>query len=129
MSSMLQIHFRGFPPSEALCAEIEGRFAKLQELVDTVASGIVVVEQPHRHHRQGKLFHVRVEVSAEGLHLVAGSEPGRRSHEVASVAVHDCFRAVERQLKKQLGRRRELAAHARRHAPRVTTAGSAEDFG
>jgi cold shock CspA family protein/ribosome-associated translation inhibitor RaiA len=95
----LQVSFRNMPPSPAVEADIREKTAKLEEFYDRITSVHVVVETPHRQHRQGKLFHVRIDVRVPGRELVVRREPAEHhAHEDAHVAVRDAFDAAKRQL-------------------------------
>ena len=99
MQVPLQVSFRNMPPSPAVEADIREKAAKLEEFYDRITSIRVVVETPHRQHRQGKLFHVRIDVRVPGRELVVRREPAEHhAHEDVHVAVRDGFDAAKRQL-------------------------------
>jgi cold shock CspA family protein len=99
MQVPLQISFRNMPPSPAVEADIREKTAKLEEFYDRITSVRVVVETPHRQHRQGKLFHVRVDVRVPGRELVVRREPAQHhEYEDVHVAVRDAFDAAKRQI-------------------------------
>jgi ribosomal subunit interface protein len=101
MKRELQITYRGMSPSEALSEHIRGQAEKLEQFHDNILGCHVVVEEPHRHHQQGKHFHVRVDLHVPGKDIVAGREHGERtSHEDAYQAVNDAFDATRRQLQR-----------------------------
>ena len=96
----LQITFHDVAKSEALEAKIREVAAKLDQFHESIMSCRVVVEAPHRRHRTGKLYHLRIDVSVPGKELVVDREPGDRdSHEDPYVMVRDAFDAMERKLK------------------------------
>ncbi len=106
MQLPLQISFRDIPPSEAVETKIRERAEKLDRYYDRIMSCRVVVEAPHGRHHQGKLFHVRVDLTVPGGELVVSREPAQHhAHEDVFVAIRDAFDAAQRQ----------LADHARRH--------------
>lgn len=112
----LQITFRGMAPSDAIAEDIRERAAKLDEFYDRVTSCRVVVEVPHRHHHQGKLFHVRVEVVVPGRELVVSRAPEEHhAHEDVHVAIRDAIDAAARQLADYVRERRGQTKH---HEPR-----------
>jgi len=99
MQVPLRVSFRNMPPSPAVEADIHEKAAKLEEFCDRITSVRVVVETPHRQHRQGKLFHVRIDVRVPGRELVVRREPAEHhAHEDIQVAVRDAFDAAKRQL-------------------------------
>jgi len=99
MQVPLQVSFRNMPPSPAVEADIREKATKLEEFYDRITSVRVVVETPHRQHRQGKLFHVRIDVRVPGRELVVRREPAEhRAHEDVHAAVRDAFDAAKRRL-------------------------------
>lgn len=116
MQLPLQITFRHMEPSPALEARIRQRAEELDRFHPGIVSCRVVVEAPHRHHEQGKLFAVLIDVTVPGREIVVGHEAsGRRNHahEDAHVAVRDAFDAARRQLEDHArSRRGEVKQHA-----------------
>lgn len=95
----LQVTFRNLERSAALEAEIAEKTAKLDQFFDPIMSCRVVVEAGHKHHQQGNLFGVSIQVSVPGRELVVSRNPtGDHAHEDAYVAVRDAFDAIRRQL-------------------------------
>ena len=120
MQMPLQVTFRNMEPSEAVEAKIRERAAKLDLFYDRLMGCRVIVEAPHGRHHQGKLYHVRVDLTVPGGELVVSREPAaRHSHEDVYVAVRDAFNAAERRLadyaRRQRGevKVREVSPHAR----------------
>lgn len=99
MKRDLQITYRGMSPSDALSDHIREQAGKLEQFFDGIVGCHVVVEEPHRHQRQGKHFHVRVDLSVPGKEIVAGYGNGEKNqHEDPYLAVSDAFEAARRQL-------------------------------
>ena len=99
MKRNIQITFRGMNPSDALSEHIRDHADKLEQFFDGITGCHVVVEEPHKHHQQGKRFHVRVDLHVPGKNIVAAKDhPERESHEDAYQAVNDAFEAARRQL-------------------------------
>ena len=99
MQQDLRIVFHNMDASEALERRIRSRAAELEHLCDRITACDVVVEMHHRHPRQGKLFHVRVDLALPGRILVVRREPAENhGHEDAHIAVRDAFDAARRQL-------------------------------
>ena len=115
MELPLQVTFRDVPHSEALEARIRASAAKLETFHPRITSCRVIVEQPEHHQRQGRPFHVRVEVRAPG-HEEAIST--LKHDEDAYVAVRDAFDAVRRQLEDVV---REARGDVKVHTPRGST--------
>ncbi len=73
----------------------------------------VVVQAPHKHHHQGNLFHVRIDLTVPDEELVVSRERhDQQSHEDAYVVIRDAFNALQRQLEDYVRRRRgEVKIH------------------
>lgn len=98
MKRNLQITFRGMDPSEALSEHIRDQADKLEQFFDGITGCHVVVEEPHRHHQQGKRFHIRVDLHVPGKNIVV--DPSERAApEDAYQAVSEAFDAARRQLR------------------------------
>ncbi|MBI4516537.1 MAG: HPF/RaiA family ribosome-associated protein [Deltaproteobacteria bacterium] len=113
MQLPLQITFREMEPSAAVAAKIRERAAKLDEYYERIMSCRVVVEAPHRHRHQGKLFHVRIDLTVPNGELVVKREPAaHHAHEDVYVAIRDAFNAAQRQLADYARRqRRDVKTH------------------
>ena len=81
-----QVTFRGIRPIDALEAEIRERVAWLEQFYSGMVGCRVLVEVPHRHRRDGRHVHVRVELT------VPGGAPIVVSHEPS---LHGTLRDVE----------------------------------
>jgi cold shock CspA family protein/ribosome-associated translation inhibitor RaiA len=131
MELPLQITFRDVPPSPAVEARIREEAETLFRFFDQIVRCRVTVEMPHRRHRQGALYAVRIELAVPGPDLVIGREPsGHHAHEDVYVAVRDAFAAATRQLQ---DRARVQRAAVKRHEPasegRVARLARAEGYG
>src|SRR5512143_1833401 len=114
MQIPLQITIRDVDHSEALEAHIREKARKLDEFFNHIMSCRVVVEVPHKHHRQGKQYNVRIDIG------VAGSEIAvNRDHaEDVYVALRDAFDVAKRQLEDYA---RKLRGDVKAHTlPRAT---------
>ena len=99
MQLPLHITFRGMAPSPALESQIRERAEKLEHYHPAIVGCRIVVEAPHRHHHQGKLFHVRIDVTVPGAEIIVNREPtDHHAHEDAHVAIRDAFDAARRRL-------------------------------
>lgn len=110
MQIPLKITYVRMHASDDIDARIEKYVAQLEKRFGRIMSCRVVVEAPHRHHRKGKLYHVRVDLTLpRGEIIVSHEHPLDKAHEDVLVTIRDAFRAV----------RRRLEEHARRHRGRV----------
>lgn len=94
MKTPLQITYRDLPHSAALDSHIREKAEKLEQVFSGLIGCRVVVEQPARHHQQGKPFNVRIDLTVPGSEIVVD----RQESEDAYVAVRDAFEAARRQL-------------------------------
>ncbi|MCC6848893.1 MAG: HPF/RaiA family ribosome-associated protein [Deltaproteobacteria bacterium] len=113
MDQPVQITFRDVPPSAAVEARIREEADALRQYDDRIVRCRVVVEQPHRHHHQGRLFAIRIDLTVPGREIVIGNgSHADPAHEDVYVAIRDAFEATRRQLQDHARRLREG-----RHAP------------
>jgi ribosome-associated translation inhibitor RaiA len=101
----LQITVRGMDHSDALDTQIKNEAGKLHCGTSAPVNCQVIVEKPHRHQQQGLPFMVRVHVGIPGHDF---NVDGIRDED-AHVAVHEAFRAVERQLTEHGKRHRGIS--------------------
>jgi ribosomal subunit interface protein len=101
-------------PSEAVEARVRERAERLERYYDRITSCRVVVEAPHRHGRQGTLYHVRVDLTVpDGEILVTRERGDAHAHEDVYVAIRDAFDAARRSLEDFARRQRgEIKQHA-----------------
>jgi ribosomal subunit interface protein len=113
MQRPLEIRFRQMDPSPAIEARIREKAAALERFSERITGCRVTVEKDHRHHRQGNLFRVRVEIDAPGKELtVTHTGPRDHAHEDVQVAIRDAFNAAVRQLEDHVRKRgRKVKAH------------------
>lgn len=99
MKLPLQITFRNMDPSAAVEAEVREKADKLDQFFEHIMRCHVVVELHHKHHHQGNLYHVRIDITVPGHEIVVSREPrDHHAHEDVYVAVRDAFDAAKRQL-------------------------------
>jgi len=104
--------FRGFRPSNALQGELGERIDKLGTIFPRLVACRTVMELVHRHVR-GNHFHVRIELSVPGRHIVVAHEARLRAsgrsdadpeHKSAHLAVRDAFDIATRRLQERARR-------------------------
>jgi cold shock CspA family protein len=112
MDQAPQITFKEVPSSPAVEECIREHAAELAQFHDGVVRCRVVVERPHRNHRQGNLYAVRIDLTIPGHEIVVGREPSQhQAHEDVYVAIRDAFEAAKRQLQDHVGRDRRQPKH------------------
>jgi len=113
MQMPLQITFRHIEASEAVENNIRDHAGNLGQFYDQIMSCHVVVEENHKHHHQGRLYQVHIDVTVPGKELVASREPGQHhAHEDIHVAIRDAFDAIRRQLEDHARKQR---GHVKSH--------------
>lgn len=77
MEIPLQITFRNVLPSKAIEDNIREKTSKLESFYDRIMGCRVIVAAPHRHHRKGKAYEVRIDITVPGGELVINRSPKR----------------------------------------------------
>jgi ribosome-associated translation inhibitor RaiA len=124
-SAPLQISYHGVDHSRALTQRVTEESAKLGRFFDRIIFCRVVIDRPHRHHHNGALFDIRIEIGvphellvirhgpSERRILDEADTPLRKHLEVKParndpyVAVRDAFAAAHRRLEDYARRLRE----------------------
>jgi ribosome-associated translation inhibitor RaiA len=103
----VQITFRHMESSPAVEARVRNLTQHLGSFSERIQSCRVVVDTPHRHHHQGKVFNVKLQVALPGEDVVVDMErPQRDSHEDVYVVIRDAFDAAKRQLQQRMAQLR-----------------------
>jgi ribosome-associated translation inhibitor RaiA len=99
----VNITFRHMESSAAVETRINELATHLGTFSDRIQSCRVVVDSPHRHHHQGKVFNVKVQLALPGDDVVVDMErPDRDGHEDIYVVLRDAFDAARRQLQQRM---------------------------
>jgi ribosome-associated translation inhibitor RaiA len=107
-------------PSEAIESLLRERAAGLERFHDRMTRCHVVVDVPHRHHRKGRHYAVRIDITTPtGEIVVTRDPPLDDSHQDFNAVVRDAFNAAARQLEDHVRRSRgDVKTHETR-APAV----------
>ena len=107
MIDTIDVRFKGMERSAAMENAALARLQSLLKAHARITSCHVTIEAPPGHMRRGAQYRVCVDVVMPGAELVASrSPPGHAQNQDAYVALRDAFRAVRRELKESLRRRR-----------------------
>ena len=88
------------PRSPAVEAQVQRWADRLTLAFDRIGRVSTWIELPHRHHRKGNMFRVRVELDVPGSTIVVNRDAGEDpAHENVYAAISDAFRAARRQLR------------------------------
>ena len=140
MKYPLQITFRNIRPSEAIEEWIRAEVSKLDTFYSRVMGCRVAIEIPHRHHKKGRPFHIRIDLTVPGEEIVVNREPSlshrtrqsgesrlkkrlevRTPHKNIHLAINDAFKAVDRRLQDYARRQRgDVKSHASLQVARVS---------
>lgn len=105
MAAAVQITFRDIGSSVAVAQHVERRAEKLETFFHRMVKCHVVVDETHRRKRQGKKFHVEIDMHVPGRELVISRNPEDAQedlHTAIDIAFDDAERVLEeyaRQLK------------------------------
>jgi cold shock CspA family protein/ribosome-associated translation inhibitor RaiA len=131
MQEPLRIAFRNMDAPIGIEDEVRERVAKLERLFDRIIACSVVVEARHRHHRQGGLYHVRIELIVPEREIVVRRDPPEHhAHEDLRVAIRDAFDAARRQLEDHVrAMRGDVKTHAAPEIGRIVRLFPDKDYG
>jgi cold shock CspA family protein len=139
MQSPPQITFRNMTPSATVEEWIRDEADKLDTFYSRVMGCRVAIEVPHRHHRKGSPYHIRIDLTVPGEEIVVKREPSlsqrarqsgetgikkhlevKTPHKNLRVAINDAFRAAGRRLQDYARRQRgDVKSHPPLQAARV----------
>ncbi len=129
MRTPLEVSFHQMEPSAALESRIREKAEKLDQCYDRIIGCRVVVEAPHSHQHQGRLFAVRIHIKVPEAELVVNKDQhDKHSHEDAYVALRDAFDAALRMLEEYARRQRgEVKLHVTERPERITEGNREEE--
>jgi cold shock CspA family protein/ribosome-associated translation inhibitor RaiA len=121
----VQTTFRNMRSRVAIEEQIRAEVAKLATFYDRMTNCRVVIEVPHKHHRSGQHYHIRIDLTVPGGELVVMHQPSLRHaiqqmevdkgqkdlevdapHDDLYVAIGDAFVAARRRLQDYAHRQR-----------------------
>jgi len=131
MPADVQISFRGMQASPAAEEQIRRKADELAQFSDRISACRVMLEAAHRRHRQGQIYHVRVDLAVPGGKIVVDKEPGQdHAHEDLHVAIRDAFDAARRRLQDHMRRMEgEIKQHEAPSIGRITQLFAERDYG
>ncbi len=130
MQVPLQIVFRNLEPSDLIAAKIRERVTWLEDYYERIISCRVSIEAPHRHHRRGNLYAVKIDLRVPGKELVISRRPDLRgSHRDMQVVIHEAFDEARRALEDYARKRRREVKHRESPQHAVVTRLLREDGG
>ncbi len=107
MKNPLQIAFHNLPHSKVIERAIQEAVDRLEVTHDRITSCHVVVDQPHRHHKEGNCLQVRIDLNMPGSELVVKRETiGSVATGELSLVIQDAFEEMQAQIEEFVNRRR-----------------------
>jgi cold shock CspA family protein/ribosome-associated translation inhibitor RaiA len=120
MNTSLQIAFHNVPHSQAIESAVREAAARLEAHRGRITCCRVVIDQPHRHHEEGNLFQVRIDLKMPGTELVVKRDiSGDLARGDLLAAILEIFDEMQRRMDEFVNCRRgfvkihEGPAHAR----------------
>ncbi len=115
MELPLQIAFHNTPASPVIEDKIRELADSLDANYDRIVSCRVVVDVPHRHHKEGNLYQVRIDLKVPGGELVVKRDPSDHlEYRDLDAMIHDAFDDARRQLDDHI---HCLRGHVKTHEP------------
>ncbi len=109
MAMPLQIHLGQVSDGPRIEAEVAESMARLERYSDEIQRCQVWVDAPHGHHRQGRLYEVKIRITVPDEEIVVHHQP---ADDDVNALVHHAFDAARRQLQDYVRRRRrDVARH------------------
>ncbi len=107
MKTPLQIAFHNLPHSRVIESAIQEAADRLEDTHDRITSCRVIVDQPHRHHKEGNHFQVRIDLKMAGTELVVKREhAGGLAYGDLTLVIQDAFEEMQGQIEEFVNRRR-----------------------
>ena len=107
MNTPLQIAFHNLPHSKVIESAIQDAAARLEANHDRITSCRVVIDQPHRHHKEGNLFQVRIDLKMPGSELVVKRElSGSLARGDLFTVIQEAFDEMQQRIEDFVNRRR-----------------------
>ena len=117
MKLPVQITFRSLEQFDEVAEWVRAEVAKLETFYNRIMRCRVAIEVPHRHHRSGNPYHVRIDLTVPGEEIVVKRGPSltrsaahwgeaaikkhwevQSPHKDLRLAIKDAFKAAARQL-------------------------------
>lgn len=116
MQTQAQVSFDDIPIDEAVRDAALEHIEHLETFYDQITGCHVVIAQPHRHHREGRLYSVRVDIRVPGGEIIVNRNHHLdHAHEDVFLAMRDSFAAARRRLEDHVRRLRGVEkVHASR---------------
>lgn len=131
MQTQPSVSFHGVAVDEVLRDEALAHIRELEKLCRDIIGCTVVLSQPHRHPRHGRLWSVRLDLVVPGVDVIVNRTHRRdHAHEDPRVALRDAFAAARRRLEEHLRERRgDVKTHRLHDVGRILRVLPADGYG
>lgn len=124
MQTQPHVSFDDIPIDEQVRDAALEHIDHLEDAYGRITGCHVVIAQPHRHHREGRLYSVRVDLRVPGGEIVVNRDHHLdHAHEDVFVALRDSFAAARRRLEDHVRRLRGVekvhASRAQGHVSQI----------
>jgi ribosome-associated translation inhibitor RaiA len=108
----LQVRFCNGTNSDAACERIRHHVAKLEDVSSRILACHVTVGVPHRRHRHGEHYSVRIDLRVPGRRLMVTRDPAPNANrEDLYATIDETFGEAARQLREHRRKGRGHAKH------------------
>jgi ribosomal subunit interface protein len=131
MQIPLKITFEDIGSSKAVEDAVYKEAAQIERYFERITGCHVFIASPHRHHRQGRLYSVRIDLTVPGDEIVINREHRlSHAHEDVYIALHQAFHSARRKLEDYVRRmRRQIKTHEGKPQGNVTQLFPDADYG
>jgi cold shock CspA family protein len=103
----VQVTFHNVGPSPEIEDKILVEAEQLEDFFDRIMSCRVVVDVPHQHRKEGKVYQVRIDLKVPGREIVVKREAEPRAeYRDLDIAIREAFDDARRQLEDHVRRQR-----------------------
>jgi cold shock CspA family protein len=107
MQTQAQVSFDDIPADAAVRDAALKHIDQLESTYGRITGCNVVIAQPHRHHREGRSYSVRVDIRVPGGEIIVNRDHHLdHAHKDVFVALRDSFAAARRRLEDHVRRQR-----------------------
>ncbi len=110
----IQVSFHNLDPSDEIEEMIRAEAERLDGYYDRIMSCRVVVDVPHRHHKEGNFYQVRIDLKIPGAEFAVRREPAHGEYRDVEIAIRDAFDEARRQLEDRV---RIVRGQVKAHEP------------
>lgn len=112
MSIPTTVSFRNMGHSDRIEIEVLNRIEKLSRIFEGIIACRVVIELPHKHHRKGNLFLLKIDLRLPDKEIIVNRESVESlESENFQIVLSDAFDAAKKQLREYADRKHRKVKH------------------